>query len=378
MKEYSGPKVDKLTYQTTDYMGGYTVSHVIDFINNQYLKNAFTPDEGEPELTVYNIFTDEQEKIFIDACYSYGLFNLAPKYVTNEIIFDGGGWSLAILYEDGSSKISTGSNAGPVRTFNKLATYFYDICGERVVGNVPEFYAVPPNISYSFRYNTGLGDGSTNAFVNVKRANYKWNKFDLATIDLYDLNKEIDNLFISGFEYKMVLYTANYHHTEKFNKIVVKSFDYDNLLANEEVVYEGKWFGQIEFELKMNKIYVYTLSYKDGDFVEYTFNTLCKDDKINYGEYHYSVYNVGNAKLFINNDNTFTFESFYYYDTRNEVTSINGNYSIDGNSIILNIDDKAIVFDIYPHNLLINKELTTLDLTKYLYDNQNINYSFWS
>ncbi len=376
MKEYNGVKVDKLIYQTIDYMGGYTDNYVLDFINNEYLKNGYLPDDEISELEVFNKFNDEEEKIFIDACYTYGLFNLAPKYTTNEVIMDGGGWSLVIYYEDGSIKESFGSNAWPVRCFKNLATYFYDICGEEVVANVPEFYATPPNVSYSFKYDTGVGTGSTNNFVKVLKANYKWNKKEVKDSNIVKINEEIENTFIFGFSYGMTLYTSNYHLDKRFNKIKVCS--YDESLNDEVVVYEGGWFKQIKFMLELNRIYVYTLSYKDKDFVEYTFNTFCKDDKINYGEYHYNIFNVGNAKLFINEDNTYVFESLYYYDLKNEVVSFTGSYEINNNSIILYIDNKEIVLDIYPHNLLINSSLSTFDLKKYLGDENTINYSFWS
>ena len=111
IKEYSGTKLTKLTFTTVDYMGGYTVDHVIDFIGNTYSSAGYLKyDENEPTLEVKKTFTDEEEKVFIDSCYSYGLFDLKDSYVNNHID-DGGGWNLTIDFEDGTDKVSTGSNA---------------------------------------------------------------------------------------------------------------------------------------------------------------------------------------------------------------------------------------------------------------------------
>ena len=101
-KEYNGTKLTKLTFTTVDYMGGYTVDHVIDFIDNTYSSAGYLKyDENETNLEVEKTFTDEEEKVFIDSCYSYGLFNLKDSYVNN-YVDDGGGWNLTIDFEDGT------------------------------------------------------------------------------------------------------------------------------------------------------------------------------------------------------------------------------------------------------------------------------------
>ena len=74
-------------------------------------------------------------------------------------------------------------------------------------------------------------------------------------------------------EYEFVLYTANYGDYDRFRKCVVVSCDYNEEMSGEEIIIEKGWFGQIDFDLQPNKIYVIKLSFKNGDFVEYTFNT---------------------------------------------------------------------------------------------------------
>lgn len=278
IKEYTGTKIIKITHTSIDYMGGYTIKDELDFNENKYSSLGYLPTEVEnPELELKSTFTDEEEKVFMDECYTYGLFDLKESYSAPDII-DGGGWSLIIEYEDGTTKISKGSNAGPTKVFNKCATTFYDLCGQGVVGRVPEYYITPPNISYSFHFTVDTTNVSTNEIVIVRRANYKWNKCESLDNNYYQLNEETKgrNEFNSNYSYQLVLYTANYNCDEKFNKITVKEYDYNSKLTNEKTIYKGKWFDQIELDIQVNKIYVYELSFKDGDYVQYTFSTYCK------------------------------------------------------------------------------------------------------
>ena len=277
IKEYSGTNITKLTYTTIDYNGGYTNKYVFDFNENTYSSVGYLPSGDEnPTLELKNTFTDEKEKIFIDECYTYGLFDLKESYKATGII-DGGGWDLVIEYEDGSTKTSRGDNASPNKVFNKCATSFYDLCGDPIVGILPEYYVYPPNVSYAFHCTNGNSSLSTNELARVIRANYKWNKSESTENNIYLLNEEVKDKseFIEDVSYELVLYTSNYNCDEKFNKIVVKEYDYNEELLNQKIIYEGKWIKQIELEIQINKIYVYELSFKDGDYVQYTFNTYC-------------------------------------------------------------------------------------------------------
>lgn len=279
IKEYTGTKITKLTYVTIDYNGGYTEKHELDFIDNKYSSVGYLPYEDEnPELEIKTTFTEEKEKVFMDECYSYGLFDIKESYSATGII-DGGGWSLIVEYEDGTIKTSRGDNAGPTKVFNKCATTFYDLCGQGIVGRVPEYYINPPNISYAFHFTADATNVSTNGIAIVRRANYKWNKSESLDNNYYQLNEETKgrNEFNTNYSYQLVLYTANYNCDEKFNKIAVKEYDYGSELTNEKTIYTGKWFDQIELDIKVNKIYVYELSFKDGDYVQYTFSTYCNN-----------------------------------------------------------------------------------------------------
>lgn len=279
INEYNGIPITNLTYKTIDYMGGYTRIYVIDFINNEYLTTSYMPsEEPKPELLLKKTFTEEEEKIFIDECYTYGLFEIKTSYFQDGID-DGVGWDLIIEFEDGNTKKSTGSNDGPGYVFSKCSTAFYDLCGEEVMGRLPDYYIYPPNVSYSFRYTAGNTNVSTNGIAAVRRANYKWNKSESCDNNYYQINEEIKgkNQFSTDYAYELVLYTANYDCKEKFIIVKVKEYDYNSELTNEKELYKGIWFSQLEIELQLNKIYVYELKYLDGDYVQYTFNTFCNE-----------------------------------------------------------------------------------------------------
>ena len=276
IKEYKGKKINKLTYTTVEYMGGYTKVNEFDFVNNNYSTiDYYAYDEETPETEIKSSFSDNEEKTFIDSCYSYGLFDLKESYEPLFPVMDGSGWELTIEYEDGTKKVSEGNNARPTKVFNNCATAFYDLCGYSVIGSLPPYYAYPPNISYSFRYQAGNTNVSTNEITKVIRANYKWNKFESLDNNLYSLNELSNNEFNKDYSYSLVLYTSNYDCSEKFNKIIVKEYDFNKELSNEKTIYTGKWFKQIELNIEVNKIYVYELHFKDGDYVQYTFNTKC-------------------------------------------------------------------------------------------------------
>ena len=278
IREYNGTKLNKLTFTTTDYISGYTVNHVIDFIENTYSSACYLKsDENESSLEVKKTFTDEEEKVFIDSCYSYGLFDIKDYYPHTHIA-NSDCWNLTIDFEDGTNKVSTGCNASPTKVFNKCSTVFYDLCGVRILGELPDNYIDPPNISYSFEFEKSENSiVSTNEIARLNRGNFKWNKNESLDNDYYLINEEVkdESDFKSNARYQLVLYTSNYSYKEKFESLTVKEYDYNSELTNEKIIFEGGWIDQIEVDIQINRIYIYELKYKNGDFVQYTFNTYC-------------------------------------------------------------------------------------------------------
>lgn len=132
LKKYQGKEIIKLTYSTIDFFGGNTTTYEFDFIENKSYKcknNVFDDSYLVEDLAT---FTEEQEEIFMNKCYTYGLFSLKELY-EDKNVDDGGGWTLTISYVDNSKKESNGINKSPNNVFDKCAYAFYDLCNEGVL-----------------------------------------------------------------------------------------------------------------------------------------------------------------------------------------------------------------------------------------------------
>lgn len=276
IEEYDQTPLTSLTYTEVDYNGGFTTGYHFDFDKNVVTKHSFLPGDEENDRTeTLAEFSGEQEKELINKLYSYGLFDIKKEYKSPPGIVDGGGWNLKIEYSDGTSKESNGSNNSPKSVFEKCAKAFFDICGDGVVARVPSEYFTPPNLSYALSSTVGNNTTSQGATSFTKRGNYKWNGFEENSLTVFGLNEgnKFPYELNAGTEYEFTLYTANYGDYEKFKKCEVYSYDNNEQLSGEQKIVDKGWFDQIDFDLELNKIYVIKLSFKNGDFVEYTFNT---------------------------------------------------------------------------------------------------------
>ena len=263
-------------------MGGATKVNTLDFNENTYSFAGYYPpkiDFTTPNHVYNSNFTDPEEKMFLYACYTNGLFDLEETYSTTDNICGGGEWSLIIEYEDGTQKTSVGINAEPKTIFDKCSTVFYDLCGQWVMGTLPRYYTSPPNISWTFRYRYDYNSVSSNSLAFPKTANYKWNKSKLEDADIFAINEAVKdkNKFEAQYTYQLILYTANYDYEKKFTSLTVKEYDYNENLTNEKIIFEGEWIKQIELDIELNKIYVYEMTYADGNYVQYTFSTYCPE-----------------------------------------------------------------------------------------------------
>ena len=281
-KEYDGKKIKSIEYSTVDYNGGLSEDHLIDFETNEYKQRRYNLFSSLLiDYETIREFTDNEENEFINGIFNAGLLNIDEEY-SEEGVIDGGGWHLIVKYNDNSTFESNGYNAGPTDVFNKCSVFFYDLCKEEIMGMLPEYYIYPPEVSFSIRYEDENGNiASDNSFTKFTRVNYKWNNVTKKLTDYYQINNlyKIHNMFKYDTSYKIILYTANYHYKEKFNNCEVREYNFDSDLTGEEIIYKGHWFDQIEIELELDKIYVFRYSYKDGDYVEYTFNTYVNCDR---------------------------------------------------------------------------------------------------
>lgn len=275
IKQYEGTPLTQLTFETVDYHGGFTTTYVFDFAENTVKTRGYLPVDGsKPDFETLTEFTEQQEQTLINKLYSFGLFNIKAEYKSPPGILDGGGWTLQIIYADETTKVSRGSNNTPKAVFKNCATAFYDICHDGIVAHVDAAYYCPPNLSYALQFTVGNTTTSQGSDFSA-RGNYKWNGFEETSCDIFQINQEFEQPYElnADTKYTLVLYTANYHYLTRFTKCEVSSFDYNENLSGEKIIVDMGWFEQIEFDLELNKIYVIKLSFANGDFVEYTFNT---------------------------------------------------------------------------------------------------------
>lgn len=385
IREYTGTPLSSLSYKTVEYMGGYTRTYLLDFESNRVTKTEFYPyyEDGQQEKTeVIARFTDEDEREFINKIYSYGLFGINERY-ENTHVMDGGGWRLKINYADGSVKESSGSNASPKVVFNNCAIPFYDLCGERVMGNVPTTYYSPPKVDLSVSYTYKNNYYSGNDFINYSRGNYLWNGHEKSDVNLYELatSGRETQLLRSG-KYEISLYTANYDNYngkyEKFKKCVVMSYAIDSQLSDGKEVLSTGWFESVDIPYEPDRIYVVTLEFKNGDFVEYVFSTATLDQKIHYGTYHYGIYSEGKSVLLINEDGSFSLDPFDYFEESDRAPdeakdSLVGSWSfevIDGEEhlVLTATSGERLVFDYCAKALFVDFDKTTLNLNRYNLD----------
>ena len=392
-KEYLGTPLECLTYETVDYMGGYTVTHIFDFVNNAVTKVISDPQN--PDLTETLIvceFTDEMEKSFIDSVYTYGLFDIDARYEADGII-DGGGWSLLIEYADGSTKRSEGSNASPESVFRRCSIPFFDLCGVDILGGVPGSYYTPPKIDAALTYGY---NGVYFCYVggNVKRGSYRWNGRGEEK-NPYELILDEEIRLMSGEAYGLFLSTSNYNNYngsyECFDECLVMSYDLNSdLTGGKEIFRQSWWFDNVEIPYEQDRLYVITLSFNNGDFVEYAFSTATLDQKIKYGEYKHSVYSEGSIVLWISREGSFYLEPFRYFDPNDKSENATDLYFtgmwdfevIDGKEylVLTSAEGETLVLDYCDEALFVDSEKSTLDLEKYnlVPDFERPNHTFFS
>ncbi len=386
IREYNGTPLTTLSYKTVDYMGGATVEYVFDFEENTATRIKTHPDYSSDEFKLITEtellyqFTDEAEREFINQIYSYGLFNIKDHYEPVGTVMDGGGWTLKIDFSDGTSKISDGDNAGPRTVFRNCSIPFYDLCGVDVLGHVPYAYYTPPSVDISVGYEYNNHSYSSNHVGGMTRGNYLWNGHEKNNVDIYtQATSRGDKCFLLGESYTLSLYTANYDNMNygfsKFNECVVMSYAMDQQMSDGREIARSGWFDSLEITYEPNRIYVVTLYFDNGDYVEYAFTTAALDQKIFYGKYYYPIYSIGGSSLYINEDGSFSLEPFRYYDNRptpvgEAKVALNGRWEfqmIDGKDyLVLTAEGgKQLVFDYCAEAIFLDFDKTTLELKPY-------------
>ena len=307
INEYTGVKITSVTYIRRDDSVDFKK---IDLVKNQYLKKSCTVDEFENEgekVGKYEFQTnyyESDEKTFVDGIYSAGLLNLEDEYKNNITVHTYYDWYLTIEFEDGTKKQSKGMGASPDDIFNKCSTFFYDICREEVIGQLPDGYLVPQPLRCSLEgYSDNMLGSSVISSFESRMLNYLWNYNNSINNNAYEINKKYipGPTLLNDADYKITFYDSYY---KKFSRFILKSYDYNKGLTNEKVVCDVGYFEEYTIDLERDKIYIYTVDYEKNNFYSVTFNTI--SDEILNG-YMYDYTKDKNMSISFKND------KFYLY-----------------------------------------------------------------
>ena len=274
--------LSEIVISIDSYKAEREFKYTIDFDNNTYKKLIKTRESyGVQEVfeDSEKTFTEEQETKFLKEADEAKLFTIKEE---NNILWGriNAEWNIEFKYLDGSSYISKGQNN--INVSKECAVAFYHLCGEQVIGDMPDYFFTPPHQpDIFFEYiKAGIDYTNINGLVRFKLGNYVWSEFTVGNADYYELNNEDYSKygvepFDPNIEYTFGFYTANYpKNAEKFKKMIVKEYDFNKQLTNEKVVFNVDWFKQTnKVKLQLEKIYICRFEYSEGRYAEYTFTT---------------------------------------------------------------------------------------------------------
>ncbi|MDO9629154.1 MAG: hypothetical protein Q7I99_04560 [Acholeplasmataceae bacterium] len=268
--EYKGKDILAIEYIKVNYNGGYTKVTKIELVNCQVLSKEYLPtDEVIDEFSIDNNFQEDSIDLFLNQIGEAGIFDLKAHYQSPGGIIDGGGWTLTIYYADGTSKISAGENNYPVTVFKKADYAFYNLYGDDLFGTIPSSYMNPPSIDIAFIYSIDNNHYSQ-GYSGLSAINYNWNKSIVDNVDVIEYaNQHQIHEFDSSYDYKFVLWTANYEY--KFSKMIITSYDLSG--NNEKEIESSGWFKQKEYNLEFNRVYVIKITFAYGT-CEFVFSTI--------------------------------------------------------------------------------------------------------
>ncbi len=276
IRQYRKTPLTSLTYKRVNNNGGTSTEYLFDFEKNTVTRSSYWPmsDDGRERVETLAEFSEEQEKTLINKLYTYGLFDIKEEYASPPNILDGGSWKLVITYNDGTSKVSIGSNNSPDSVFSKCAIPFFDICGDGVLGNVPTEYYTPPSVGCYIESKVGDNVSSKGHSSLGKLGNYKWNGFEVNSRDYFQLNQKysLAHDLDKNIAYTLEFYAEN-EYKKKFKECIVISYDFNEEMTGETVVLKKSRVRRAEFALEFDKIYVVKIIFSNDDFAEYTFNT---------------------------------------------------------------------------------------------------------
>ena len=276
--EYNGQEIVSIEYISVDYMGGVQDKQKIDFTTGNVYESYIIPGQEEDSYDYrldYSFDVALYDEI-INAFYNSGILNLRRQYRSILPIIDGGGWDFIITYADGTTKISSGSNAVPRNKFKKADEEFFLLTGYEFLGYCDEYLISPPAVEMSFIVFSDSTANETAYYISA--SNYQWN------------NKKSENKNIKYIPY--FTFIDNYEKANYYGvslNYIAPLFDYkkasvysytDNPNERQSVQTEkeldfmgGDWYRRMRFDIEPNKNYVILLEFKSGS-VEYYFSTV--------------------------------------------------------------------------------------------------------
>lgn len=272
--EYKGKDIVSIEKTSVDYMGGITSGQIL-YLNTgeiySFYNNPYLPEESYENKLEFSYDPALSNEI-VNEFYKIGIFNLRSRYEPLTPVMDGGGWTLTITYADGSTKISSGSNAGPYTKFEKAGKVFYDITGGDFISAPSGEYKYAPPISIGLQY---FDERTNTTYVNgtsVSTYSCTWRGRDITAKD-----GELQQLeIINGFDYTLTVYLQSYY--DQFTSARVYSYTDDPSRMQEVEITVKSDFEldgikrSMTFAPERNKNYIVYLEFKLGN-AEYRFST---------------------------------------------------------------------------------------------------------
>ena len=292
--EYSGKEIASIEYVTVDYMGGVQSKSKIDFTTCGVYESYIIPGQEEDSYD-YQLdysFDSEISDDIINAFYNEGILSLLPIYSNILPVMDGGGWNFIITYADGTTKKSSGSNAGPYNIFRKADEAFFLLTGHEFLGYCDEEFMSPPMIHIGFgaypdkdkvKGNYCLYKDSNGVYSSA----YLWNnkKVEGDQINYLPYFTFADNYEpASYYSVSFTVYTSifgfkkarAYSYTENVeDKQSVKVEKYSQYMSGDNCV------RSFHFEVEPNKNYIIELELKYGT-AEYYISTMALEKEEQY------------------------------------------------------------------------------------------------
>ena len=291
---YKGKEIASIEYISVDYNGGVQSKSKIDFTTCGVYESYIIPGQEEDSYD-YRLdysFDSELSNDIINAFYNQGMFSLLPIYSNVLPIMDGGGWNFIITYADGTTKKSSGSNAGPYNIFRKADEAFFLLTGHEFLGYCDEEFMSPPMIHIGFgaypdkdkvKGNYCLYKDSNGVYSSA----YLWNnkKVEGDQINYLPYFTFADNYEpASYYSVSFTVYTSifgfkkarAYSYTENVeDKQSVKVEKYNQYMSGDNCV------RSFRFEAEPNKNYIIELELKYGT-AEYYISTMALEKEEQY------------------------------------------------------------------------------------------------